>query len=89
MPLRTGFRFPIWSVLLAGIVIGYLIGIGGAPSARVWSDVTEEPRREAFKAGGVINEPVLREISATLKRIESRVEKIEKNTGTLASSKSK
>ena len=89
MPLGSSFPSRSWSVLLAGLVLGYLIGIGGAPSARVWSDVTEEPRREAFKAGGVINEPVLREISATLKRIESRVEKIEKNTGTLASSKLK
>jgi hypothetical protein len=75
-------------VLLLGIMLGYLAGIG-SPSAVVRSDVTEEPRREAFKAGSVLNEPVLREIAATLKRIESRVEKIEKNTTTLTSSKQK
>jgi hypothetical protein len=76
------------AVLLLGLVMGYLVGIG-SPSAVVLSDVTEEPRREAFKAGSVLNEPVLREMAATLKRIESRVEKIEKNTATLVSSKAK
>lgn len=67
-------------LVLAGLGVGYLAGIAGSPFSALRADVTEEPRREAFKAGGVINEPVLREISATLKRIEAQAEKIEKNT---------
>lgn len=64
-------------MLLLGLGLGYLAGIGAAPSASIHAEVTEEPRREAFKAGGVLNEPILRDIAATLVRIESRVEKIE------------
>lgn len=67
-------------LVLAGLGVGYLAGIAGSPFSSLRADVTEEPRRETFKAGGVINEPVLREISATLKRIEAQAEKIEKNT---------
>lgn len=65
-------------LLLVGLGLGYLAGIAAAPSASARAEVTEEPRREAFKAGGVLNEPVLREINATLLRIETRVERIEK-----------
>lgn len=76
---RAGRPHRSIGVLLIGLLIGYLAGVGGGPTSVVRSDITEEPRREAFKAGGVINEPILREIAATLKRIETRVEKIEKN----------
>ncbi len=64
---------------LSGLTIGYLAGIGTGPIAVVHADVTEEPRRDSFKAGGVLNEPVLQEIASTLKRIEGRVERIEKS----------
>ncbi len=66
-------------LLFVGLIAGYLAGVGTGTSSFVLSDVTEEPRREAFKAGSVLNEPILREISATLKRIETKVEKVEKN----------
>ena len=65
-------------VLLLGLGVGYLMGIAATPSTLVQAEVTEEPRREAFKAGGLGNEPILREIAATLVRIENRVERIEK-----------
>ena len=77
---RPSLRIRSLCLLLGGIGLGYLAGIAAAPSASVRAEVTEEPRREAFKAGGVLNEPVLREIAATLKRIEARVDRIEKNT---------
>lgn len=76
-------------VLSIGLIIGYLAGVGRGPSAVVRSDITEEPRREAFKAGAVLNEPILRDIAATLKRIESKVEKIEKNMTPAAPAKKK
>ena len=72
-------------LLLGGLGVGYLAGIAGSPFSALRADVTEEPRRDAFKAGGVLNEPVLREISATLKRIETQAERIEKNTSRRAS----
>lgn len=67
-------------LVLGGVGLGYLAGIANTPFSALRADVTEEPRREVFKAGGVLNEPVLREISATLKRIETQAERIEKNT---------
>jgi hypothetical protein len=67
-------------LLSAGIVLGYLASFAVAPTAIVRAEVTEEPRREAFKAGAVLNEPVLREIAATLKRIETHMERIDKHT---------
>lgn len=88
--LMVAGEFRRWSCVLSlGLIVGYLAGVGTGPSSVVRSDVTEEPRREAFKAGGVLNEPVLREIAATLKRIESRVEKIEKNMAPAAPAKKK
>lgn len=75
--VRYFSRFGSVWLILCGLIVGYLAGVASAPS--VSADITEEPRRETFKAGGLSNEPLLREISATLKRIEQRVERIEKN----------
>jgi hypothetical protein len=69
------------ALLLVGIGLGYLAGISATPTSTARADVTEEPRREAFKAGSLVNEPILREIAATLVRIENRVERIEKHVG--------
>ena len=69
-------------LVLCGLVLGYVASLGSAPTSIVQAEVTEEPRREAFKPGGVLNEPVLREIAATLKRIETKLEKFEKNVKT-------
>ena len=69
-------------LLLCGLALGYVASLGLAPTSVVQAEVTEEPRREAFKAGGVLNEPVLREIAATLKRIETKLEKFEKTIKT-------
>lgn len=66
-------------LLLCGLGLGYLASLGSVRMPAVQAEVTEEPRREAFKAGGVLNEPVLREIAATLKRIEAKIEKFEKD----------
>ena len=81
LPTRTVF------LLLVGIGLGYIAGISSSRSTVAHADITEEPRREAFKAGSVINEPVLREIAATLLRIESKVERIEKLAGPPAAAK--
>lgn len=72
-------------LVIAGLAVGYLAGISSAPIAQ--AEVTEEPRREAFKAGSVLNEPVLREIAATLVRIETRMDRIEKTMNPQAAAK--
>ena len=78
-PSRFARFFPaLW--IGVGLIIGCLVGLTSDASRQVRADVTESPRREAFKDGGVLNEGVLREISATLKRMETRLEHIEKNT---------
>ena len=67
------------SLLLCGLGLGYLASLGSVRMPTVQAEVTETPRREAFKAGDVLNKSVLREIAATLKRIEAKMEKVEKN----------
>ena len=51
------------------------------PAAVVRADVTSEPPREQFKAGGERSEVVLREILAVLKKMDARLEHIEKAAG--------
>ena len=46
--------------------------------ASLRADVRETPPKEAFLAGGERAVPILQEISATLKRIDARLAKIEK-----------
>jgi len=64
---------------LAGVGLilaaGYLAGQTAGPSR---ADVTELPRREAFLAGGERSEIVLRDVLTVLKRIDARLETIEK-----------
>ena len=74
----TRFRPVLW--IGVGLAIGYLAGSVLDVPHPARAEVTETPRRETFKDGGILNEGVLREISATLKRIETRVDRIEKNT---------
>lgn len=74
----TTFQKASW--IGVGLLVGVLVGSTMNTSLQVRADVTELPRREAFKDGGVLNEAVLREISATLKRMETRLEQIQKNT---------
>lgn len=48
------------------------------PATEVRADITSEPPREQFKAGGERSEVVLREILAVLKKMDARLEHIEK-----------
>jgi hypothetical protein len=67
-----------FSGLLLGIAAGYAAGIAAQSSSALHAEVTELPRREAFQAGGERSEIVLRDIAAILKRMDTRVEQIEK-----------
>jgi hypothetical protein len=66
-----------FSGLLLGIAAGYAAGIAAHSSSSLHAEVTELPRREAFQAGGERSEIVLRDIAAILKRMDTRVERIE------------
>lgn len=57
---------------------GYIAGQSSLHTAPAQADVTELPRREAFMAGGERSELVLREISATIKKMDGRLENIER-----------
>ncbi len=65
---------PVAGALLLGFVAGWCVD----PTPPVAADTRRSPTREAFKSGGARSEEVLKEISATLVRIEKRVGNIEK-----------
>ena len=67
-----------WSAgLLLGMAAGYAAGIAGQSSSALQAEVTELPRREAFLAGGERSELVLRDIATVLKRMDTRLDRIE------------
>ena len=70
-----------WRVvgLMIAIAAGFLAGSADRPGPRAVAEVRRTPPREAFQGGDERSEVVLREIAATLTRIESRVERIEKS----------
>jgi hypothetical protein len=67
--------FVVLLVVLAG---GFLTGNSWRQPSVAHAEVRRKPPREAFQSGGARSEVVLREIAATLKRIESRMERIER-----------
>ncbi len=76
-----------WHWLLVALVA---CAIGFSTAHVLWerpsigADVRQSEPREAFKSGGARSEAVLREISATLKKIDSRLERIERSAAKLA-----
>ena len=58
--------------------IGFAAGRLVEPTPEAAADTRRAPAREAFKSGGARSEAILKEISATLTRIEERVTSIEK-----------
>jgi hypothetical protein len=67
----------IGGIMLA-LFAGYVAGQSSRTTGVLQADVTELPRREAFMAGGERSELVLREISATVKKMDLRLENIER-----------
>lgn len=78
MHARNNRNWQWFGSLALALAVGYTAGQTGLPSALVQADVTELPRREAFMAGGERSELVLREISATVKKMDARLENIER-----------
>jgi hypothetical protein len=74
-------RTATFAAVFAAVAAGYLAGTASAPSAALHAEVTRAKPRETFQAGDQLGVPILKEIADTLKRIEARVEAIEKNVG--------
>ena len=71
----TIHSFVVLLVVLAG---GFLTGNSWRQPSVAHAEVRRKPPRETFQSGGARSEVVLREIAATLKRIDSRMERIER-----------
>ena len=72
--------------LLTGLVVVAVVGAGftlpGAAPAN--PDVRSQPPPQAFKSGGERSEIILREIAATLQRVDGRLKRIEEAVLTAA-----
>lgn len=79
--MTQSFATRCWRVLwlVIAVAAGFLAGSADRPGPQAVAEVRRTPPREAFQSGGERSEVVLREIAATLTRIESRVERIEKS----------
>ena len=64
------------SLLLIGL--GYVVGVSSQPSLVLQADIRKTPPRPAFQSGSERSEPIMRDLSSTLKRIEASVARIDK-----------
>jgi hypothetical protein len=62
---------------IALVVSGVLVG-GAVPSAKVaHGEIRQTPPPQSFQTGGQLSVPVLKEIAATLRQIDSRLARLE------------
>jgi len=65
-------------LILCGIVLGYGLAQLGSGQPQLQAEVRETTPRAAFQAGSERSETILKEIAATLKTMDGRLERIEK-----------
>jgi hypothetical protein len=65
-------------LLLCGLAVGYGIAQWNSAPQLLQAEVRETTPRAAFQAGSERSEAVLKEIAATLKTIDGRIERLEK-----------
>lgn len=70
-------KFPRGMALVTVGVLGFAAGVCWQGLAPVQAEVRESPQPMAFKAGSERSLDILNEMAATLKKIDSRVERIE------------
>ena len=71
IPLRKGLFG------LALVSAGVIGGAATAPSRQAQAEIRTTPPPQAFQSGGQLSVPVLKEIAATLRQIESRLARLE------------
>ena len=75
----SGRKMAAVGLLLVGIVLGCCFGVAlSVSSTAIAAEVRRGPPREAFKSGGERAVVVLEGMAESLKRIEKRLESIEK-----------
>ncbi len=70
-----------WIGLLLALVAGAVVfaaGVAWAPQGATPAEVRRGPQREAFLSGGERSVPILEEIAATVRRIDTRLAHLEK-----------
>ena len=70
-------RFKMLTIAGAIASVAFLFGQYAQGPASVHAEVRESKPRKTFKSGAARSEPVLREILATLRKIDGRLQRIE------------
>ncbi len=68
-----------WLLPCVVLAVGLVFGSVARQPDVVQADVRRTPSRPAFQSGSERSEIILREIASTLKRIEGRIERIERS----------
>ncbi len=71
-----------WLLPCTVLAVGLALGSAARQPDVVQADVRGTPSRPAFQSGSERSEIILREIASTLKRIEGRIERIERSVST-------
>lgn len=82
-PRRLLIAVPNMIAIIALITFGFSLGTLSNLSTRVDAEIRKPPPRKSFLAGSERSEVYLKEIAGTLKRMESRLEKIERKVQSL------
>ncbi len=67
-----------WLPVLVALMVGFLIANVERQPSTAQAEVRKTPSRTAFQSGAARSETLLREISATLKQIDTRLQRIER-----------
>ena len=68
-----------WLLPCVVLTVGLVFGSAARQPGVVQAEVRRTPSRPAFQSGSERSEIILREIASTLKRIEGRIERIERS----------
>ena len=74
--MRTSkLRNVVLTLLL--LAAGAIVGAWMTATGEAYAEIRETPRPESFQSGGQLSVPVLKEIAATLRQIDSRLARLE------------
>jgi len=67
-----------WLPVFVALIVGFLIANAGHQPSTAMAEIRKTQKRTAFQSGAARSETLLREISTTLKRIDVRLQRIER-----------